>query len=123
MDNLTPHQQMRVEQEQKVGGEVVRQATDNSLMNTEPAAVAGAVVGIVGAVGSILVIGGYADTGQIDVLKNEAGIIVPACFIIAGTVQAIWTRMKAYSPRSAARIAVANAAATAGSVPALDPPP
>lgn len=109
--------------EQKVGGAVHAQASDNSLMNTEPAAAAGAVVGIVGAVGSILIIGGYADNAQIDALKNSAGVIVPACFVIAATVQAIWTRFKAYSGRSAARIAVVNATAPAGAVPILDPPP
>lgn len=110
-------------EEQKVGEEVHEQATDNGIWNTEPAAAAGAVVSIVAAVGSILVIGGYADNEQIEALKSSAGIIIPACFVIAGAVQAIWTRMKAYSPRSAAKIAVVNAKAPAGAVPVLDPPP
>lgn len=103
----------------KTGGEVVEQARDNSFTNREPAVVAGAVVGVVGAVGSILVIGGYIDEGQKQALADNAGIIVPAVFAIAAVIQTAWTRAKAYSPRSAARIAVANAAAPAGTPPIL----
>ncbi len=109
--------------DQKQGGEVVRQAGDNGIWNTEPSVVRGAVVGIVAAIGSILVIGGYVDTGEVDTVKDAAGQIVPAVFIILGIVQAVWTRFSVYSPRSAARIAVANAAKPAGAVPAMDPPP
>jgi hypothetical protein len=76
--------------------------------------VAGAVVGIVGAVGSILVIGGYIDEGQRKALQDSAGQIVPAVFVIAAIAQAIFTRMRAYSPRSAAQIAIVNAKAPAG---------
>jgi nitrate/nitrite transporter NarK len=105
------------------GPEVVRQATDNSLGNTEPAIVAGAVVGIVGAVGSILVIGGYIDDSQSQQLKDAAGQIIPALFIVAAVVQAAWTRMKVYSPRSAAQIAIVNAKAPAETPPTLVGPP
>lgn len=105
------------------GHEVVRQATDNSPMNTEPAMVAGAVVGIVGAVGSILVIGGYIDEGQRKALQDSAGQIVPAVFVIAAIAQAIFTRMRAYSPRSAAQIAIVNAKAPAGTPATLIGPP
>jgi hypothetical protein len=105
------------------GHEVTKQANDNSITNTEPAIVAGAVVGIVGAVGSILVIGGYIDEGQKNALADSAGQIVPAVFVIAAIVQAVITRMRAYAPRTAARIAVANATAPAGTPPTLQSPP
>jgi hypothetical protein len=105
------------------GHEVVQQARDNSITNTDPAMVRGAVVGIVTAVGSILVIGGYISEDQKQALADNAGVIVPALFAIAAVVQAIWTRMSVYSPRTAAKIAVANAVAPAGSPPTLAPPP
>lgn len=103
--------------------EVIEQAHDNSLPNTEPAIVAGAVVGIVGAVGSILVIGGYIDADQKKALEDSAGQIVPAVIVIAAIVQAIITRVRAYSPRTAARIALVNAKAPAGAAPTLIGPP
>lgn len=106
-----------------IGRDVTKQATDNSLGNTEPAIVAGAVVGIVGAVGSILVIGGYIDEDQRKALQDSAGQIIPALFVIAAIVQAIITRMRAYSPRSAAQIAIVNAQAPAGTPPTLVGPP
>jgi nitrate/nitrite transporter NarK len=105
------------------GRDVVAVAADSSLPNTEAALVAGSVVGIVGALGSILVIGGYIDASQSKALQDSAGQIVPALFVIAAIVQAVWTRMKVYSARSAARVAVANAAAPAGTPPSLAPPP
>lgn len=104
------------------GQAVVEQARDGGINNTDPAIVRGAVVGIVTAIGSILVIGGYIDEGQKDALAENAGIIVPALFAIAAVVQAVWTRAAVYSPRSAAKIAVANAA-SATTVPTLSPPP
>jgi fumarate reductase subunit D len=109
--------------DQKIGGEVIRQANDGGVFNTEPVVAANAIVGIVAAVGSILVIGGYVDSDQVDQLKSAAGQIVPAVFLIASIVAGIWGRMHAYSPKSAAIIAVTNAAAPAGAVPTLDPPP
>lgn len=103
--------------------EVVAQANNDSPLNTDPALVRGAVVGIVGAVASILVIGGYVDEGQKSALVDNVGVIVPAVLVIASVIQAVWTRLAVYSPRSAARIAIENANAPAGSPPSLAPPP
>lgn len=103
--------------------EVIKQAGDNSITNTDPALVRGAVVGIVGAVASILVIGGYIDEGQKQALVDNVGVIVPAVLVIASIVQAVWTRFAVYSPRTAAKIAVVNAAQPSGSAPTLIPPP
>lgn len=103
--------------------EVRAQANDSSPLNTDPALVRGAVVGIVGAVASILVIGGYIDEGQKQALVDNVGVIVPAVLVIASVIQAVWTRLAVYSPRTAARIAVVNAAQPSGSAPTLLSPP
>lgn len=104
------------------GHAVIEQSRDNGLWNTNPAIATGAIVGIIGAVGSILVIGGYIDESQSQALKDSAGQIVPALFIIFAVIQAAWTRAKVYSPKTAASIAVENARATT-TVPTLAPPP
>lgn len=116
-------EQRRMADAQKVGGEVVAQAKDNGLFNTNPVVAANAIVGAIAAVGSILVIGGYVDSSEVEQIKAAAGQIVPAAFIIVSVIAGIWGRMHAYSPKSAAIIAVTNAAAPAGAVPTLDPPP
>jgi len=105
------------------GHEVVQQANDNSPGNTEVALVRGAVVGIVTVVGSMLVLGGYIDESQKQAIIDNVGVIVPAVLALAAIVQALWTRMGVYSPRSAAQIAVENAKAPAGTPPTLAPPP
>ncbi len=109
--------------DQKRGGEVVAQSRDGSLTNTEPVMVRNAVVGIVSAVLSILVMGGYIYPGERTGIEEQVGIIVPAVLVLAQIISGVWSRMGAYSPRSAAKIAVANAAKPAGAVPAMDPPP
>ena len=105
------------------GEEVKEQAVDNSLTNREPALIAGSVVWLIGAVGSVLVIGGVLDEDQRQALVDNVGVIVPALLLLGPIISSVWTRMKAYAPRTAARIAVANAAAPMGTPPALIPPP
>jgi hypothetical protein len=105
------------------GHPVVKIANDASLPNTEPALITGSVVGIVGAVASILVIGGYIDAEQSQQLKDAAGQLVPAVLVIAAIVQAVITRLHVYSPKSAATVAVINAESPAGTPPTLAPPP
>src|SRR5215207_8635557 len=109
--------------DQKVGGEVVEQATDNSIFNAEPAVVRGAVISVVCAFAALLVVGGVLDQGQKEALEQNAGTIAVAVMVILPILQSIWTRFAVYSPRSAAKIAVVNAAAPARTVPTLDPPP
>jgi peptidoglycan/LPS O-acetylase OafA/YrhL len=127
MDNLTPHQQMRADQEQKVGTAVHRQATDNSLMNTDPLVAKAAVIGVATSVLIALGAFGLVSEEQRTVIIEQVGNITYGVFvvlpIIVSLVTAAWARLSVYSPRSAARIAVANASAPAGAVPALDPPP
>lgn len=106
--------------EHKTPSEVVAQAQDNSVWNTDPALVKGTVVGLVTAVGSILVIGGYIDETQKQALADNAGVIVPAVLGIAAVVQAVWTRRSVWAPRTAAQAAVVSAKT---GVPTLIPPP
>lgn len=99
---------------------VVEQARDNSLINTEPVLLKSTIVGVVGAVASILVIGGYIDESQREALVENVGVIVPALIIILQILGAIWSRMSAYAPKTAAKIAVVSAERGA---PTLLPPP
>lgn len=101
------------------GHEVVEQAKDNSVWNTEPAVVRGAVISIVGAIGTILVVSGILDTDQKQQLQDNAGTIAVAVVLILPILQGIWTRFGAWSGRSAARIALVNAKAPADTPPIL----
>jgi predicted aspartyl protease len=112
-----------VDDEPKIGGAVVEQARDTSWLNAEPAVVRGAVISVVGALATLLVVGGILDQDQKKQLEENAGTIAVAVMIILHILQSIWTRFAVYSPKSAATIAVVNAAAPAGAVPTLDPPP
>lgn len=110
-------------EDQKTGVEVREQAKDSSWLNAEPAVVRGAVISIVGALATLLVVGGVLDTDQKKQLEENAGTIAVAVMVILPILQSVWTRFAVYSPRSAAKIAVANAAKPSGAVPTLDPPP
>lgn len=103
--------------------EVYAQANDKSIFNREPALVRGAVVSIVGAVATILVVSGVLDETQKRQLEDNAGTIAVAVLVIVPILQSLWTRMVAYSPKTAAEIAVVNAAQPSGSAPTLLGPP
>lgn len=105
------------------GEAVIEQANDNSILNTEPAVVRGAVVSLVGAVGTVLVISGAISPEQKQVLEENAGTIAVAAMTILPILLSIWQRFSVYSPRTAARIAVENAVQPAGAAPTLMTPP
>lgn len=105
------------------GKEVIAQSKDNSWLNTEPAVARGAVISVVGAGGTILVVFGILDNSQKEALAENAGTITVAILAIVPIVQAVITRLAVYSPRTAAKIAVANAKAPEGAPPTLAPPP
>jgi|SRR6188768_395849 len=107
----------------KVGQEVRAQSVDNSFGNTEPVLQAGTLTGVVSAILAILLIGNVIDEDQRKVLEENIGIIIPALIFIAPVIASLIGRLRAYSPRSAAKIAVANSNSAAGSAPILDPPP
>lgn len=106
----------------KTGAAVVAQANDDSILNTEPAVARGAVIALVGAVGTVLVVAGVLDEGQKRTLEENAGTIAVAVLTIVPILQAVWTRFAVYSPRTAAGIAVENATSPSP-VPTLEPPP
>jgi len=112
--------------EQKTGQEVVAQARDDSFLNTEPLVAKAAVVGIVTSICIALGAFGLISEDQRDIIVDQVGSITVALFVLApiiiSAVNALWGRLSAFSPRSAAKIAVSNAANTTG-VPTLSPPP
>ncbi|HTE20935.1 MAG TPA: hypothetical protein VK689_21430 [Armatimonadota bacterium] len=107
--------------EHKTGYAVVEQAQDGSPWNAEPAVVRGAVISVVGAVATLLVVSGVLTIEQKEALEQNAGTIAVAVLVILPILQSVWTRFAVYSPRSAAKIAVSNA--PVGVTPTLDPPP
>lgn len=107
----------------KTGREVVRQANDSSWLNSEPSVVRGAVISVVGAIATLLVVGGVLDQDQKRQLEENAGTIAVAVLVILPILQSIWTRLAVYSPRTAAKIAVENATLPSGAAPTLAPPP
>ncbi len=108
---------------QQRGDAILAQSQDNSLGNTEPVVVRSAIVGIVTSGIAILAFSGLITDEQRQILEEQAGIIIPALALIVPIVGAFLGRLAAYSPRSAAKIAVANAGQPAGDAPTLDPPP
>lgn len=102
------------------GHPVIQQANDNSLGNTEPVAISQVIAQILGIAIAVLVYKGYLEPSEGAVITAQSGIIVAAILSLAGIIGAIAGRAKAYSPRSAAEIAVTNASRT---TPTLIPPP
>lgn len=111
----------------KSGGAVVAQASDDSILNTEPIVAKAAVVGVATSVLLALGAFGIVTEEQRLTIIEQVGNITYAVFvilpIIVALLTAVWSRLSAYAPRTAARIAVANAAAPAGSAPSLIGPP
>lgn len=105
------------------GVAVREQATNTSFLNTDPAVARGAIISIVGAIGTILVISGVLDAEQKRQLEENAGTIAVAVLVILPILQSVWTRAAVYSPRTAAEIAVTNSEQPAGAPPTLAPPP
>jgi hypothetical protein len=120
---MDPVKEWQAEKAQRAGAEVVEQAEDNSIWNTEPAVVRGAVISIVGAIATLLVVGGVLDADQKRTLEDNAGTIAVAVVVIVPILQSVWTRFAVWSGRTAAQIALENAAKPAGAVPTLAPPP
>lgn len=106
------------------GQEVVAQARDTSIWNTEPVVAKAAVVGI--ATSILLALGafGLVTEEQRLVIIEQIGNITYGVFVILPLVvsllTALWGRLSAFSPRTAARSAVASAQS---GVATLSPPP
>lgn len=105
------------------GHEVVQQATDNSLGNTEPVGLTQTVMQIVGVVVAALVFKGYIEPNEGAFITVQALILVGAILSLAAFIGAALGRARAYSPKTAATIAIVNAKAPAGTPPTLLSPP
>ncbi len=110
--------------DQKVGQEVRAQAIDSSVFNTEPVVAKAAVVGFVTSVCLALGAFGIVTEEQRLTIIEQVGNITYGIFVIlpllVALVSALWGRLSAFSPRTAARSAVASAQS---GVATLDPPP
>ncbi len=112
---------------EKTGAEVREQANDNSFWNTDPLVAKAAVVGVVTSVLVALGAFGLVSEEQRLVIIEQVGNITYGLFVILPLVismlTALWARLSVYAPRTAARIAVRNAALPIGSAPTLLSPP
>lgn len=108
----------------KTGGEVFAQAHDSSLWNTEPVVAKAAVVGVVTSVCLALGAFGVVSEEQRLTIIEQVGNITYGVFVVLPIIitllTAVWQRVSAFSPRTAARSAVASAQS---GVATLDPPP
>ncbi len=106
---------------------VVEQSRDNSFLNTEPLVAKAAVVGVATSILIALGAFGLVTEEQRTVIVEQVGNITFGIFvilpIIISLLNALWGRLSAFSPRTAARIAVLNASKPAGSDPSLLTPP
>jgi hypothetical protein len=109
------------------GGEVVAQSQDNSWWNRDPLVVKAAAVGITTSVLLALGAFGLVSEEQRLVITEQVGNLAYAVFvvlpIIVSLATALWARLSVFSPRTAARIAVRNAALPTGSAPTMLTPP
>lgn len=103
----------------KVGSEVVRQAADNSVGNTEPVALTQALMQLIGVIVAVLVFKGYVEPEEGTFITTQSLVLIGAILSLAALIGAALGRARAYSPKSAAKIAVVNAASPEGSVPTL----
>lgn len=114
---------------EKSGAAVIEQADDDGFWNTDPAIAKGAVTGAAAGVTTIAVVFGVMEESQREPLIAAVGETafwaVTALTFIVPIVQAAWTRLSVWSPRTAARVALANAqrAYAAGREGAAPPPP
>ena len=108
-------------QEGITGDDVIEVAADNGIDNTEPVAFRQLIAQIVGILIAILTYKGYVEQNEGQMLMAQSDVIVGAILVIATIIGTIAGRMRAYAPRSAARVAINNAPNPADAV--LIPPP
>lgn len=105
------------------GEEVREQAADNSIMNTEPVVAKAAAVGIAT---SLLVAAGafgLVTEEQRTIIIEQVGNITYGLFVILPLVitmiSALWGRLSAFAPKTAAMIALVNLRKPTGAEPTL----
>jgi hypothetical protein len=91
------------------GAEVVAQAENDSILNTEPSAVRGVVAS---GVTTVLVVFGVMAEDQRQPIITAVGETAfwgfTAVVTIVPIVQGLWTRLRTYSPKTAAEVAIEN---------------
>ena len=83
-------------------------ANSTSLWLKEPVVTKSGIVGVVGALLSIAVIGGYVTEEEKVQLVDSIGTIVPAAIFICTVVAGIWSRFSVNSPKTTAQAALVN---------------
>lgn len=109
---------------------IVKVANDQSVNNKEPVLSRGTVTGIVGSIGAVLVLLGYANQTETDTLVEVAGkgfdaamVIVALVPVVVGVVGAIWGRAQAWAPHTVAKkVILTNEVAYAAGVAGLPRP-
>ena len=105
------------------GEQVREQAADTSIMSTEPVLAKAAVVGVVSSILVALGAFGLVTEEQRTIIIEQVGNVTYGLFVIApiaitvGT--ALWQRLSAFAPRTAALIALANLKRAPGQEPTL----
>jgi hypothetical protein len=102
---------------------VRRQANDDSLENTEPVALRGVIGSVIAFALMFLVYQGWITGDQSTTVKEQTEKIIDAILIILPIGMALLARARAYSPKTAAVIAIENAEKPAGASPTLVSPP
>lgn len=105
------------------GREVVRQAHDDSLDNREPVALRGIIGQVVAVAVALLVYKGILEPDEGAAIGVQSDLIVGAVMVLVSVVTIAAQRARAYAPKTAAEIAVKNAAAPVGAAPTLVTPP
>jgi uncharacterized membrane protein len=109
------------------GDEVVAQSQDNSWWNRDPLLVKAAVVGVTTSILLALGAFGLVSEEQRGAITHAVGETVYWAFVLLPLVisftTALWARLSVVSPRTAAKIAVRNAALPTGSAPTMLTPP
>lgn len=107
----------------KTGAEVRAQARDNSLENTEPLAWRGILGAFLTFVLLFLKAQGLLTDEESGIISSQAEVIVDALIVLIPAAFMFWGRLKAYAPRTAAKIAVQNSALPVSAEPTLMTPP
>jgi hypothetical protein len=105
------------------GDEVRAQAADNSIMNTEPIVAKNTVVGFTTSLLVALGAFGLVTEEQRSIIIEQVGVVTYGLFVllplVITTVSALWSRLSAFAPRTAALIALANLRKPPGAEPTL----
>jgi hypothetical protein len=104
------------------GAAVMKVANDTSLVNTEPVALTQALMQIIGVIVAVLVFKGYIEPEEGTFITAQSIILLGGIISVAALIGSALGRARAYSPRTAASIAVDNASSLV-TAPVMSPPP